>query len=131
MGLGVSGVMGLIKCSQGTIPVPLLVLPRKVVFSNYLSVANVSDSIPFLNILPFLLCKSLANPMVAAATVAAFGVLTPMPCIPIVTGKWSAASSKVKVCGSPAFDKNGKVSCMWNGNITVIMPGQFNTIIKI
>ncbi len=131
MGLGVSGVMSLIKCSQGMVPVPLLVLPRKVVFSNYQSVANIGDSIPFLNILPFGMCRSMANPMVIAATVAAFGVLTPVPCIPIVTGKWGAASSKVKVCGKPAFDKNGKVSCIWNGNITVIMPGQFNTTVKI
>ena len=40
------------------------------------------DNKPFVNVLPFGLCTSLANPITAAQTAAALGVLTPGPCTP-------------------------------------------------
>jgi hypothetical protein len=72
-------------CSFGTAPVPLKVLPIKRPLAENKPVACILDIIPFLNVGPFAMCTSLANPTVAAATAAALGVLTPMPCIPVPT----------------------------------------------
>ena len=59
------------------------------------------DNKPFVNILPFGMCMSLANPMVAAATAAALGALTPMPCIPVTPAPWVPGSPTVLVGGMP------------------------------
>jgi hypothetical protein len=47
---------------------------------------------------PFAYCTSPANPTVAAATEAALGVLTPMPCIHVTTTKMGAWLSKGSCC---------------------------------
>ncbi|MGL4604236.1 MAG: hypothetical protein ACRCU9_08815 [Iodobacter sp.] len=53
-----------------------------------------------LNIMPIGTCMSPATPMVAAATAAAMGVLTPMPCIPMAAGL-------VDLCRSACRDVRG------------------------
>lgn len=77
----------LLKCSFGVAPSPLMPTPKTVMSSNMID-ANIMDHVPMMNILPFGMCQSLANPMVAAATAAAVGVLTPMPCIPMTVAPW-------------------------------------------
>jgi hypothetical protein len=88
-------------------------------------VANITDYIPMVNIMPFGMCKSLSNPQVSAATSAAMGALTPMPCIPVLTAPWSPAG-KIKVGGMPALFDNAKLMCMWGGSIEIKDPGQSN-----
>ena len=86
-------------------------------------VASISDSVPISNITPFGMCTSLANPMVAAATAAALGVLTPQPCIPSPAGTWICAG-KVRVGGKPILTTDGKIMCAYGGNISIMNPGQ-------
>lgn len=115
----------LLKCSFGNIPVSFIVLPKNKVISTTPS-ANVMDNIPLVNILPFGMCSSMANPMVAAATAAALGALTPMPCIPVTTAPWSPGCSTVLISNMPALNNSSKCMCNWGGSIEINMAGEMN-----
>lgn len=111
-------------CPFGMAPSTLMVLPANMVMGMGMPIANLLDSKPFMNIMPFGMCITLSNPMVAAATAAALGVLTPMPCIPAVTAPWTPAGPKPIIKGMPVVDQNSKAMCMWGGVINVTFPGQ-------
>jgi hypothetical protein len=113
----------LLKCSFGNTPMPIMVLPDKKVKS-MLPAAVKSDHIPLVNILPFGMCSNPANPMVIAATAAALGVFTPMPCIPCTVEEWTGSSKKVKIKGKEALTMDSKLRCLYGGNIQVAAPLQ-------
>ena len=94
----------LLACSFGTAPASLGVLPTNKVITNSKPAANIMDHKPMVNIPPFGLCTSLANPAVASATAAALGVLTPMPCIPNTPAPWVPGVPTVLIAGQPAVD---------------------------
>jgi Domain of unknown function (DUF4280) len=82
----------------GVAPSTLMVIPKgPPVMVNGMLAATVMDFAPIANILPFGMCTSIANPMVATATAAAWGVLTPMPCVPVIVGPWKPGALKVKI----------------------------------
>lgn len=110
----------LLKCSMGLTPAPLTVLPLNRVMAQGPPAGNILDNKPIVNIAPFGLCRSIANPVVASATAAALGVLTPMPCIPATVAPW-ISSSRVMVGGSPMITKNSRCMCTWGGQITAAM----------
>ena len=112
----------LLQCSFGMAPSPLTVVGMRPMNQN-MPMANIMDFAPMVNIKPFGMCKSMSNPQVATATAAAMGVLTPMPCIPVITAPWNPAA-QVKVCQLPALLDNGKCICAWGGQISVNFPGQ-------
>ncbi len=118
-----SGAM--MRCSMGLAPASLVVLPVNRVMNNNQPQANIMDNKPLMNITPFGLCRSLANPVVASATAAAMGTLTPMPCIPNTPSPWMPGNPTVLVANQPALNKTSKLMCMWAGVISVQMPGQF------
>lgn len=119
-----------LQCSFGTAPSALNVLPINRVLVGGTPAANLNDHIPLVNILPFGLCTSLANPMVAAATAAALGVLTPMPCIPATASPWIPGGPPTVLIGSmPGTDSNSTLLCNWGGMIKVLYPGQVQTLI--
>lgn len=113
----------MLKCSFGTTPSSLTVLPTNMVKTTT-PIANIMDNIPMANIMTFGMCQSLANPMVASATSAAMGVLTPMPCIPVTTAPWVPGSATVMVANMPALNDSSKLMCMWAGVIEVTSAGQ-------
>lgn len=113
----------MLQCSFGVAPSTLMVLPTNRVLTQT-PAANIMDSVPFLNVLPFGMCQSMANPAVAAATAAALGALTPMPCTPVPAGPWVPGSPKVLIGGMPAVDSNCKLMCSFGGVIQVTNPGQ-------
>src|SRR5207249_2597095 len=58
----------MMQCSFGVAPSSLVVLPKNMVFTDQVPDANIMDHVPLVNIMPFGMCTSLANPTVAAAT---------------------------------------------------------------
>lgn len=119
-----------LQCSFGAAPSALAVLPVGHVLAGA-PVANITDCVPLLNILPFGVCSSLANPTVAAATTAALGVLTPMPCLPATVAPWiPSAPPKVMGVKLPVLQNTDKLMCLWGGVIQVVSPAQTKVIIK-
>jgi len=98
-------------------PSAFMVLPDKMILTENKPMANIMDNKPLVNILPFGMCQSLANPTVAAATAAAFGVLTPMPCVPVTTAPWAPGCPTVLVKNMPGLTGNCKLVCNWGGVI--------------
>lgn len=118
MGLGVCpGSM--VQCPFGVAPTPLVFLPTSMVFGPSGPMGTIIDFVPFLNIIPFGVCKSLANPMTAALTAAAFGVLTPGPCIPVPVGTWLPAKPTVITKLGPIINNSSKIICAYGGTIQI------------
>jgi hypothetical protein len=61
-------------CTMGMAPSTLVVLPVHRVLTDNQPAANIMDHVPMVNIMPFGMCISPANPTVAAATASALGV---------------------------------------------------------
>ena len=116
----VATVGTLMMCDFGVAPSPLLVEPLGV-FANDLPAANILNIIPIVNIPPFVLCESPMNPEVIALTVAALGVPTPAPCLPIVVDPWVAPST-VLIDGMPVLTEGAFCECLWGGTIDLIGP---------
>ncbi|MFO0757229.1 MAG: DUF4280 domain-containing protein [Byssovorax sp.] len=112
-----------LKCDQGLAPGVLTVLPVNMTDGGLVPAATVMDYIPMVNVAPFGMCKTQANPQVAAATSAAAGVLTPMPCIPVLTAPWSPGAKGAEIAGQKALTADSKCTCMWAGQITITDPG--------
>jgi hypothetical protein len=113
-----------LKCSMGMAPSSLVVLPINMQNTSNMPAANIQDHIPMVNIMPFGMCQSPANPTVAAATAAAMGVLTPMPCIPLTPAPWVTGSPTVTLANQPALNKSSMLMCNWAGQISIVMEGQ-------
>ena len=127
MGIQVA-VGATLQCSFGVAPSVLTVLPANRVLTGG-PAANIMDHVPMVNVLPFGMCNCPSNPMVAAATAAALGVLTPMPCIPMTAAPWMPGSATVMLGGMPALQNSSKLMCQWGGVIQILVPGQFTVMV--
>jgi hypothetical protein len=114
----------MMQCSFGVAPSSLVVLPTNRLLTGS-PAATIMDHVPIVNVPPFGMCSSLANPTVAAATAAALGVLTPMPCIPVTTAPWIVGAPTVLIGNMPALNESSKLMCNWGGVIQIVSPGQF------
>ena len=121
----VNGAM--LQCSFGLAPSSLVVLPANMVMDAHQPAANIMDYVPMVNIMPFGMCSSIANPAVASATSTALGVLTPMPCMPNTTAPWAPGSPMVLIANMPALNDTSKCMCAWAGVISITFPGQVTT----
>jgi hypothetical protein len=110
-------------CSFGAAPSTLVVLPENKTLTGT-PAATIMDDKPIVNIPPFGMCSAPANPVVIAATAAALGVLTPMPCVPATAAPWAPGSPTVLIGNIPALDSTSKVMCNWGGVIQITYPGQ-------
>ncbi|GED57073.1 hypothetical protein AA984_12280 [Brevibacillus formosus] len=85
---------------------------------------NIMDFVPNINIMPFGKCSSLKNPAVASATAANNGVLTPMPCTPVMTMPWMDGKPDKMVGGHPALLNKSTNMCFHCGLIKIEDDGQ-------
>ena len=113
----------LMRCTMGLAPASFQASPKTALVAG-LPAGTVMDHVPFVNIVPFGLCRSIANPAVAAATSAAAGVLTPMPCAPATPSPWTPGAATVQMAGAPALADTDTLHCLWAGTISILSPGQ-------
>lgn len=118
----------LLKCSFGAAPAALAVLPLNAVLTGAAD-ATIMDSKPLVNIASFVMCTSLANPAVAAATAAAMGVLVPMPCVPVTGAPWAPGAPTALIGNMAALTMASKLMCSFGGVIEITMPGQTTVLL--
>lgn len=111
-----------LMCTMGLGPSTLSVLPVNRVRAQGQLAANIGDHVPIVNITPFPLCNSIANPVVAAATAAKLGVFTPAACLPLTPAPWAPGSPTVRIGGLPALSSSSTCQCAWGGVISVVNP---------
>ena len=113
-----------LECKMGSASSNLVVLPQHRVKLGGKFKANIGDCKPMVNVMPFGKCKSLANPAVAAATAAAKGKLTPMPCTPACS-IWISGKPDLLLDGMPALMRGDKALCPLGASmISVVDSGQ-------
>lgn len=120
--LATTGAM--MRCSFGAAPSALNVLPVNRVTAGGMPAATIMDHVPMVNILPFDMCSSPANPAIAAGTAAALGAPTAMPCVPVTPAPWLPGKPAVVIGASPALTLDCKLTCIWGGMIEFTAPGQ-------
>ncbi|WP_210207925.1 DUF4280 domain-containing protein [Bosea caraganae] len=120
----------LLECSMGAMPTPFVAdqLPA-VPTEAGLPAATIVQIVPGKNIMPFGMCKSLANPTVASATAAAQGALTPMPCTPTIPAPWAPSSVCSSHMGVPLATAQSICACAFGGMVKVSQkaPGPSST----
>ncbi len=112
------------KCTFGIAPSTLTILPSKMVNCEKKPAATIADYIPILNIAPFGMCISPANPMVISIIAASLGTVTQAPCIPAVITPWMVGKPNVLIGKLPALNATSTAMCMWGGMISISFPGQ-------
>lgn len=117
-----------LTCTFGVAPSQLIVPPANKTLT-ITPDATIMDNKPIVNIPPFGMCSSIANPQVASATTAALGVLTPMPCLPVIPAPWTPGSPTVLIGGQPALNNLSVCNCTWGGVIQIAGAGQQDTVV--
>jgi hypothetical protein len=121
----VDGAM--IVCDMALVPAPMPLdasVPPTMVMAGDLPTATIMHFAPLINIPTFGMCNSPTNPEVIAATAAALGVHTPMPCVPAVVDPWDPPATAVIISGMPALTQAATCMCLWEGTISIVEAGQ-------
>ena len=116
-------------CTFGMAPGAFIATGSATTFAGGPPAGTIMDNKPFANISGFAMCNSLANPTVSAATAAAMGVLTPMPCIPATVAPWAPGATKTMIGKIPALHNGCSLMCTWGGKISVVVPGQMKLMV--
>ena len=111
------------QCPMGAAPAPVIFLPGTALAPTG-PLGMIADCIPFMNIIPFGVCMSLANPSTAALTAAALGVLTPGPCLPTPAGTWLPTEPSALGIRGPVITADSMLICAFGGCIKLSIPGQ-------
>jgi hypothetical protein len=104
----------ILTCSKGTQPSHLGILPDiENLLAGRPTFAKHTDTTPNVNLRPFGLCTSMANPAVGVSYAASVGALSPVPCTPVPITPWLPAPSTTMGCS---------VLCAFAGVIKCIAP---------
>jgi hypothetical protein len=107
-----------LMCTFGAAPGTLQVLPTNMVNVENAAPATIMDNKPMVNIMPFGVCSSMANP----AVVAALGI--PQPCVPMTAAPWTPGSTmNVTVKKLAVLTDSSMCNCSYGGVITITNPG--------
>ena len=120
----------ILQCPFGNAPSTWNVLPNNMVNVTSKPMATILDNKPFVNIMPFGMCISLSNPTVASATASAGGVLTPMPCVPVLPSPWIMGSNTVLLKNISALTDKSTLMCAYGGVIKCNFSGQITAQLK-
>lgn len=112
------------ECTWGSTDSKLIVPFSHGVYIKGKAQLNIMDFKPVINILPFGLCSSMLNPLVAAATAANQGRLTKMPCVPVVVTPWIMGKNDDLIENFPALLNKSMNMCLFCGMITINDDGQ-------
>lgn len=115
------------KCTFGDRNAKLSVYPDRTVFLTGQPMANITDHTALYNIAPFGKCHTTKYPATGAATAAAHGRLTPMPCVPGTVSNWINGKDDYFIKGAPALLKSSYCRCCYGGVITITYDGQLDT----
>lgn len=105
-------------CTCGAAPSVLTVTSQVQCKVGNMLAATIMDHAPMVNIPPFGVCATL--------TAAALGV--PTPCVPATPAPWAPGSATVKIGPFPALLNTDKLVCAVGGMISILYPGQTQTM---
>lgn len=112
------------ECTWGTMGSRLILPVSHGVFIKGKAQLNIMDFIPFYNVLPFGMCKSMANPAVVAIIAATQGSTRQVPCTPIVLTPWLKGKEDNLVENQQALLCSSMNMCLFCGLITINDDGQ-------
>ncbi|UQZ88944.1 DUF4280 domain-containing protein [Deltaproteobacteria bacterium Smac51] len=106
------------RCSFGTAPCPLVVLPTKQIFIDDLPVATIMDHKSPVNLATFVMCTTPSNPAVAANNG------SPAPCVPVLPSPWTSGSVNVTLKEEIILHEISTLTCAYGGIITIEQTSQ-------
>lgn len=106
MAKGYKTAMSMIRCSAGTVPLPIQLPMGHGVTSKDMALLNANDHVPMLNIMPFGICKN--KPVLPPGA---------NVCIPVTPMAWRDGDTHCFVSGAPALTKDSCLTCMMGGTI--------------
>ncbi|MCX7748286.1 MAG: DUF4280 domain-containing protein [Clostridia bacterium] len=107
-----------LECSCGDSKSSFKVPIEHKIYINDKPQGNIMDHKPNLNIYPFGMCSSRANPAVIA------NKYRKVPCVPVTMSPWINGKTDVDIDGHPAILNTSKLMCKWCGTISVTKDGQ-------
>ncbi|GAB2618872.1 DUF4280 domain-containing protein [Pseudactinotalea suaedae] len=128
MGRPAGATGGTLMCPFGAATSAVVGLASPTVLIEGKPAVTMRDNLPMANVPSFGLCSSPSNPTVVAATAAAMGVLTPMPCVPVLT-PWTGTATRTLVGGAPALAAGSMCTCVYGGVIQLVNPGTVRTMV--
>lgn len=120
-----------LMCPFGTAPSVFNATSQTKVLTEGKPLGTIKDVAANVNIPPFGMCTSMANPQVASATAAALGVLTPQPCMPTAAGTWTPVKPNIIIGGIPCLCSDAQLICMNGGGVIKITnPGCSKSVVS-